>query len=202
MLRAILVGWSLIVMVMIVAGRSGSAEAAGPWKAQVVDAETGQLLEGAVVLAIWHRRYTSPGGWAGGGYYASEEVVTGADGHFVIQARSTFTFLPFLTVIKGPEFIIFKPGYGRWRWLGSDAWPQDAYERKRRADAVREQFMGEGVVIELPPLKTREERIKGMPSLPGDVPASRMTKLLEVVDRERVFLGFKPLRRTPSENQQ
>jgi hypothetical protein len=170
------------------------AAAAGPWKAQILDAETAQPLEGVVVLAAWFRRYTSPGGAAGGGYHASEEVVTGPDGRFVIQARSTFTLLPFITVIKGPEFVIFKPGYGQWRFLDSETWlrlPPD--QRDARFKAAWEQFRGEGAILELPPLKTREERLKSLPSRNLAVPFSKMSELTAAISRERVFLGLAPL---------
>ncbi len=61
------------------------SESAGPWKGQVVDKETGKPLEGVVVLARWERRYTSFVGEMGGNeYYDSEEVVTDAEGRFVI----------------------------------------------------------------------------------------------------------------------
>jgi hypothetical protein len=36
-----------------------------PLATQVVDAETGQPIEGAVVLAYWTKCYPSFGGWAG-----------------------------------------------------------------------------------------------------------------------------------------
>jgi hypothetical protein len=185
--------WLLLALVVPVAMLSPrESQAAGPWKAQVLEAETGKPLEGVVVLAVWYRRYTSPGGWAGGGYYASEEVVTGPDGRFVIQARSTFTLLPFLTTIQGPEFLIFKPGYGQWRFQGSDNWPKDAYEYGMRSREAWRQFEGEGVVIELPPLKTRKERLDFFPPRPGDVPDSKMPRYLEAVNQERVFLGLEP----------
>ncbi len=171
-------------------------EAAGPWKAQVVDQGTKKPLEGVVVLAVWYRRYASVGGWAGGGYYDSEEVVTGPDGRFVIPARSTFTFLPFLTIIEGPYFYIFKPGYGRWQFQGADTW--EGYERSDRFRAAKARLEGDGAVMELPPLKTREERREFLSyaSPPGEgTPAARMPRYLEAIDGERVFVGFPPERR-------
>lgn len=174
--------------------RPALAHAAGPWTAQILDAETGQPLEGVVVLAAWYRRYNSPAGEAGGGYYASDEVVTGPDGRFVIPARFTFTFLPFLTRINGPDFSIFKPGYGQWRFQGSETWPWDAVERRRHVDQAWRRFAGDGAIIVLPPLKTREERLKFFDriSAPVEVPDSEMRALLNALDRESVFLGFKP----------
>ena len=123
--------------------------------------------------------------------------MTGPDGKFVIQERSTWTFLPFLTVIKGPQFYIFKPGYGRWVFRGSKDWPKDAYEREILLKKAWEQFTGEGVTIELPPLKTREERKKQVlhAEPTGEIPAAKMPRYLEAIDRERIFLGFQPLRR-------
>lgn len=171
------------------------SEAAGPWKAQIVDAETGKPLERVVVLAVWYRRYTSAGGWAGGGYYNSEEVVTGPDGQFVIQARSTWTLVPFLTAIQGPEFYIFKPGYGQWYFQGSKEWPRDVIEQKQHVKRAWEQFAGEGVAIELPPLKTRKERSEFLPSRPSDVPDSNMPRFLEALNQERIFLGLEPYRK-------
>ena len=191
-------GAAVLSTVVIVAGSGvtlpSPGEAAGPWTAQVVNAETGQPLEGVVVLAVWYRRYTSPGGWAGGGYYASEEVVTGPDGRFVIDARATWTLLPFVTIIKGPEFLIFKPGYGRWRFQGSEAWPLDVVERPEYVKKAWEQFTGEGVVLELAPLKTREERLKALSqaSPSGEIPDARMRRYLEALDQEAVSLGLQP----------
>lgn len=168
------------------------AEAAGPWKGQIVDAETGQPLEGVVVLAMWYKRHTSPGGWAGGGYYASEEVVTGVEGRFVIQERATWTFNPFSS-IKGPEIMIFKPGYGLWRFQGSEAWPKDAYEQGVRAKEAWKQFEGDGAVIALPPLKTREERLKFLSHIywPPDAPMEKTRRIREAEESERAYLGLR-----------
>lgn len=183
--------WMLLVAVGVCISLS-PAQAAGPWRAQVVDAETGKPLEGVVVLAVWYRRYTSPGGWAGGGYYDSEEVVAGPDGRFIIEARQTWTLNPFST-IQGPEFKIFKPGYGQWRFQGYMDWPKDAYEQRTRTRKAWEQFEDEGVVIELPPLKTREDRLKFYRSFgwTGDIPKESVRRLREAVDAERVYLGFR-----------
>lgn len=168
-------------------------EAAGPWKGQIVDQETKKPLEGVVVLAVWERRYTSPGGPAGGGYYDSEEVVTGSDGRFVIPARWTFTFLPFLTIIEGPRFHIFKPGYGQWRFQGADTW--EYWEQEDRLRAAKTQLEADGAVMELPLLKTREERLKFMTSgggvhTPAVVPAAGLKQYEAAINQERTSLGL------------
>lgn len=179
---------SILVSVLCLIPRLG--EAAGPWKAQIVDAETGKPLEEVVVLAVWrHCGFIYMDGC--GYYYDSEEVVTGADGRFVIEARWSL-----FRTIKGPDFTIFKPGYGRWRLKGEDVWLKlDTYERNKRFDEAWEQFRGDGVVIELPPLKTREERLKFYQSPgrtpPGIVPGERMRRFQEAENAERAYLGFR-----------
>ena len=174
-----------------------SAEGAGPWRAQVLDAETGQPLEGVVIVALWEKYTTSPAGWAGGRTIAVEEAVTGPDGRFEIPAKTLINWLPILTEIRGPEFVIVKPGYGYWTIVRPEAKPNRPREELRYpAEVLAEQ----GAVIAMPPLKTQEERLKffggsSWRRLPGDIPADRIKRFLELEDREGQYLGFKPVQR-------
>jgi hypothetical protein len=162
----------------------------GPWKAQVVDAETRQPLEGAVVLFWWRRCYLGDAHCVGT-YYDSEEVVTGSDGRFV---------LPFLTHFEGPERVIFKPGYGRWSFprhpkakllegLPLEEWRNQMHKHEAEIEQWNqeqwERFEGEGAVIELRPLKTKEDwQMRGDPT-PGGVPSEKMPRFIEAIERER-----------------
>ena len=163
------------------------------YRATVVDEETGQPLLGVVVFAVWNRRYAGPAGWAGGGYYASEETETGPAGQFVLKGRPTWTFLPFITRIEGPEFTFYLPGYGTvWGFQGSSTWPTDVFARQARVEEQWKHFRGEGTVITLPRLSTHKERIDALafPFVGGDVPKERIPKLLDAVKRERAALGL------------
>ncbi len=172
-------------------GAASSAQAAGPWKAQVVDAATGQPLEDVVVLAYWIKYTSSVGGPAGGEFYDSEEVVTDRDGRFVIQARSTWTLNPFRD-IRGPYVVIFKSGYGLWRFQGYTQWPQDPVEHRAHTQRAWKQFAGEGAVIEVPALKTREERLKFLGEASWSlVPDDRTKRLRRAKDEERAHLGLR-----------
>jgi hypothetical protein len=179
--------WSLCVL-------ASPAEGAGPWRAQIVDAETGQPIEGVVVLAYWFRYLASPGGWAAGKYHAADEVVTGPDGRFEVPSRIVINWLPVFAQIQGPEFKIFKPGYGQWQ-MRTPAYKPDG-DGVDPADLFRE----EGVVIALPPLKTREERLKFYGSagfgLPGGIPLERRKRFRAAEDEERSELGFKSIERS------
>lgn len=163
---------SLVVLLAVTSCivSSPRGETGPPLKAQVVDAATGQPLAGVVILAYWIKYSASPGGWAGGELSDAEEVVTGPDGRFAIRPRWSYT-IPGVTKVAY-EVVIFKPGYGHWRI---------------RPDK------GEETVIELPPLKTREERLRFYRSLSwsGRVPPDRTRRLDEAVEMERAYLGLR-----------
>ena len=190
------IGWRRIVLLLIVALLVSllgpqAAGAAGPWKAQVVDAATGQPLDGVVVLMYWIKYTGSFAGWAGGEFYDAEEVVTGPDGRFVVPSRWVFTLNPFKKVTR--DMVIFKPGYGHWRFRDAKEWEKlPDWERKARREEAGKQFEGEGVVMELLPLKTREERLKfyGLRSYAPVVPPERTRQLEAARDAERAYLGF------------
>ena len=172
------------------------AEAAGPWKGQIVDRETGKPLEGVVVLAVWTKcGFIVMDGCAE--YGDCEEAVTGQEGRFVIQARWYFSLFRPFSSLKGPAFYIFKAGYGRWQFQGYDTWSKDALESEEQRKKAWKQFEGEGVVLELPVLKTRNERLKflGHVEAPGDIPDDRIPKYLQTYSQERVNLGLTPSRR-------
>jgi len=191
-MRRMMLGTLVLMMILGLAPFAGlsTGEAAGPWKAQIVDEETGQPIEGVVVLAVWIRYTASPGGWAGAKYYASEEVVTGPDGRFVIPRRTVINWLPLLTEIRGPEFKIFKPGYGRWRTKDWGKKPKE-WEELTTGEVLEK----EGIVIELPPLRTREERLEFLGGVswspPALVPPERTKRLDDAVRQERAYLGLR-----------
>jgi len=189
------VGWRRSLLLGILALAVGisaprAVEAAGPWKAQLVDAATGQPLEGVVVLMYWITYTGTWAGWAGGEFYDAEEVVTGQDGRFVIPARSVFTLLPWKKITR--EMVIFKPGYGRGQLRGAKEWETlPPAERNARREEAAKQFEGEGVVMELPRLKTREERLDLLGRVTWSlVPPDRSRRMVEAKQSERAFLGL------------
>jgi hypothetical protein len=153
------------------------AAAAGPWRGLVLDAETGQPIEGVIILAFWTRSEPSLGGWAATTYHASEEVVTGANGRFVIGSRRSYT-IPLVIKVQGPEWRLFKPGFGRWRYASDDA-----------ADRF---YRGEETAVLLEPLRTRDQRLTFMraASFPVQVPGERRRRLTNAFNDERAHLGL------------
>jgi hypothetical protein len=169
------------------------AHAAGPWRGQVVDAETGQPIEGVVVVAVWER--LSPGViHQARAFHDVDEVVTDAEGRFVLPERELSPPNPFIT-IDGPQLTMFKGGYGLWRFRGArtSAWPQDTTGRIRRWNEAMAEFGRTGSVFELPPAKTYPERWKALAISPSALlPPERIPRFNEAISRERVFLGLKP----------
>jgi hypothetical protein len=173
----------IVAMVAASLGLIGSSDAAGPWRGQVVNAETGEPLEGVVVLAVWDK--ISPGVMhPRREYHDVDEVVTGAEGRFAIPARHVLTANPFVS-LDGPNLHMFKAGYGTWRKRGI---PPFTLNR----DEVRKLMEKEGIVFELPALRSREERLNALPSRPSGVSETRIPRFMEALDGERIYLGLTP----------
>lgn len=183
---------ALLATPLALAASAPAAHADGPWRAQVVDPDTRQPLPDVVVLAIWSTR--SAGLFSReSGVHDVFETVTDTEGRFVMPARSTVTVNPFVS-IEGPRVLMFKSGYGNWYHEGlGDQWSLSIGERARRAEAAKQRFEGEGAVIELRKLKTREERRQFLPGIPMWVEKSRVPRYLEALDREAEALGLQPL---------
>lgn len=158
-LTGIVLGMALLV------GAPASASAAkGPWRGQVLDAETKQPLEGVVVLAYWYRYRFHPAqlvvGHQAPEFFDAVEAVTDGQGRWEIPKKS----FPFFANIGGPFFAYYKPGYARWHYAGQDTaeWKQlPPEERMRRAkEMALAVWTEEGGKVELPPARTREEQMK------------------------------------------
>ena len=178
---------------------------------QIVDADTGQPIVGALVLDAFYL-------WPNRGFgnlpvskvfRDSAETWSDQDGRFTLTG-------PFNDRSWSTDGIyIFKAGYGPWRFRGqTDAGP-GAGERGSWLKSTWEQFTMVGVVIELRPLRTQEERLKYIdrgwdpsdrlePGFPRptpfgplyffDVPADRLSRFQQAVDAERASLGLVPRR--------
>ena len=174
-----------------------TAEAAGPWQAQVVSAETKRPLEGVVVLAWWTRHVRSFGG-PSEEYRDSQEVLTDKDGRFTIESRWFFSLNP-LVFFRGPFVEMFKPGYGEYEWpgyQGSETWPKE----KREALRTEAQLLQlEGIVLEMPVLRDVTQRAEYLKHLSGrisGVPVDKRPLMQEAIGVERKALGYRSQMRT------
>jgi hypothetical protein len=86
----------------------------GTYHGRVIDAQTREPIEGAVVLGVWSKGYMGAGGIAHE-YYDARETVTDAQGEFTIEGMGP----RMVTHLQKMDVVIFKAGYehvGRVSW--------------------------------------------------------------------------------------
>lgn len=176
-------------LVLILAVFAIPAAAAGPWKGKIIDIEAKEPLEGAVVVTYWYRVWRTP---AGGipDVYEIKEVLTNKEGKFEIPSYTPINLLPILSYIRGPEFIIFKPGYLSLsgRYLEENVIDNVA-EFKRNEKVYR---LAPGI-IELPKLQTREERVIAKPAPIGEKKDwKKQRQFIKLIREEWEYLTGKP----------
>jgi hypothetical protein len=117
-------------------------------------------------------------------FLRADEGVTDAGGSFVIPAQPSHW--------GKPALVIFKPGFGEYRFQGRDAWRQETFGRREEADKAWDRFSSTGVVFELPRLATSKERLRHLDRVswhPG-VPFRAMPLMDAFVKQERTYLGL------------
>lgn len=154
----------------------------GPYRGQVIDAETKAPLAGAVVVALWWRDRIYPL-HSVAEHYAVREIVADAEGRFVLDAKDVEEGAPRRTY--HPEFLIFQPGYG--------SYPRKYVSPRGFTGGM---FEGPGVVVELPRLADREDRRKHLwlfgPHSYSDRPFRDLPELMRRINTERIAIGLEP----------
>jgi len=166
---------------------STAADAAGPWKGKIIDIETKKPLEGAAVVAYWLRVWRTPAGGIAD-FYEIKDVLTDKEGKYEIPSYTPINLLPILSYIRGPEFTIFKPGYLSLsgRYLEENVIDKPA--QFKRDEKIYRLAPG---IIELPMLKTKEERRMSMPSPVGEFSDRKKQKqFIRLLNEENKNLGL------------
>lgn len=165
----------------------------GPWRGNIIDAETKAPIEGVVVLAYWEKIYFTPAG-RNSYFHDAVEVVTDKDGNFLMPKFTALNILPVIRVIEGPFFVIYKPGYAVFPPAGGEAFDKYFPNSPLRVDTnTMADFFKKGAVLELPKLKTWIERIESheLADVNGDIPDSKIPKFRQIMKEEDNHL--KPL---------
>lgn len=170
------------------------------YKGKVIDIDTKEPIEGAVVVAIYHK-YPIISGPAGGSSTVINvrEALTDKEGKF--QISSYMTLIAPLSESDDTLFIIFKPGYAYIGALNLETYFTGKEEKDQEGIFPENQrivLKADGS-IELPKLKSIEERKKsGLHDIPseisGGVPDANIPELLKAVNEERRYLGLTPFR--------
>lgn len=185
-----------MLMIVLLAVAGCGFYRAPAFKGTLLDADTKQPIEGAVVVAQYEKETMNIfGGGSGNSIINVRETLTDKDGRFRIPSYTTFVDpLSWQSYIV---IIIFKPGYVNLgydlsKYFSVKEQKQDEYPWSKE---LKVKFPGNGVV-ELPRVKTREDRLKVLQDvdIPGPgVPAKMMPILIRVYNEENSYLGFQPI---------
>ena len=187
---------AVIVTFWVTFASAGSASlfySDGPWSGKVIDSETKEPIEGAVVLTVWRKVYATPAG--DNSYFLDAiEVLTNKEGKFIIPKFRAVNIIPIIRRFEGPDFTIFKPGYTAFSsieyvgWIYFNKYFPDSPLRKDRDTLVG--FFKKGVVVELLKLKTRDERLRNIPGDPADVGPKKLPLFYNLIDEEEKSIGL------------
>lgn len=160
----------------------------GPFMGKVVDAETGDPIEGAVVLIGFHTKSGSIGGWV---YKFADaiESLTDSKGEFHFPPKQINLFRGNAIWDDNCQISIFKPGYGTYPGTSSaySSW------QKNQSYYIHE---NEYEIYYLPKLDTLEERKKNLRKIkyPSGINNEKMPTFRRLESEERTNVGLKPFK--------
>ncbi|MEW6419180.1 MAG: carboxypeptidase-like regulatory domain-containing protein [Nitrospirota bacterium] len=148
----------------------GITSCATTFKGRVIDADTKEPIEGAVIVASWSESRATPAGEVSR-YKDVKETLTDKNGEWSITGpkgskgsniTAIFTLFTGTHYTRPPQFIVFKPGYCSWpAGFGITAC-------KEKIKPVSHNKVAEGETVELPKLTNREDRRRALPGTAGD----------------------------------
>ncbi|MFZ3090028.1 MAG: hypothetical protein WA240_05310 [Nitrospirota bacterium] len=205
---------SLIILLFTATGCAAFIR--GPFSGKVIDAETKEPIEGAVVVVIWDKAiYGSPGG-PSSYFQDAKETLTDKEGNFYIEKYYGFTINPLARIRNASlSLLIYKPGYIVFpSHMYFSKFPKSPFKvssptlaklfTKGKKDikmeeevvvdktALSELLTKEVTIVELPKVKTWLERIESLDSTHfygyDDVSDSKIANLKRVQKAEEDYL--------------
>src|SRR4030042_100472 len=163
------------------------------FKGRVIDADTKEPIQGAVVVAYWYKAIATIAGESTT-LKDVKECLTDKNGRWsIIGPKGRLPGhgpIPplslFISYTREPQFIIFQPGYCSW----PNGFSIDACRGKIKPEGSGK--IMEGETVELPKLTNREERGEAqslkLPLGPGSL--EKMKELIRLKNEERRSLGL------------
>ena len=204
----------ILVLLMVLTLYIGMANVHAGWliyskpelKGKIIDAETKEPIEGAVVVASYSKdTIGGPGGDISSIIHIKEQL-TNAKGEFHFPSYTTF--IQPLSTESLVTFIIYKPGYGSfpgYQKIPSGIKPKDQeiYFSKETGSKGKldmwvkgekhphlERFDVSFGIVELPRLKTKKERLNATPGGPVDYGINELPLLYRAINEERKKFGL------------
>jgi len=188
--RSISIGFFVIVLLSF----GISSAYAKTFRGRVIDADTKEPIEGAVVVAEWMTEIETPTA-THTDLKDVKECLTDKNGKWSITGRrgrdNGQLFIPYT---KEPQFIVFKPGYCPWP-IGFEI---DACRNRIKIIGGKDEELGEGGTLELPKLTNREDRLYAQGVRPDSwdeivankQKAKKIKNFLRLLNGERKRLGL------------
>ncbi|OFW01898.1 MAG: hypothetical protein A3I61_02600 [Acidobacteria bacterium RIFCSPLOWO2_02_FULL_68_18] len=165
---------AVLLLAMVTAGCQNGPDVRGPFEGQIVEAETGKPIEGAIVVVVWTHLMNYFEG--GRDEIDARETVTDAEGKWRIPERPTPIWEGGIAGVRR-RFYVFAPGYDVQDPAGT---PRDQYAPR------------EAKVTTLRRLITREERCEALPFVASTMSVAAVGKsprFREAIARDRDTLG-------------
>lgn len=194
LLKYILAGVVMLVYIVM-----ASWAHAKTFKGQVIDADTKEPIEGAVVVAVWKTETTTPTA-THSNLKDVKECLTDTNGEWSIsgpKGRDDWP-IPYMSLIipytKEPEFIVFRPGYCSW----PNGFSINACRDRIKIKGGKDERIGEGGTLELPKLTNREDRLRAQrigssfltEALADKHNARKIKNFLRLLNEEKKRLGL------------
>jgi hypothetical protein len=179
MKKIVLIALITIMVIIILLGCASAIRYDGPYEGRVINANTGEPIEGVVVLGKWSREHITPGG-AVSEYYDARETVTDKNGEFYIPGQG----LLIASNVTPMNVLIFKAGYEylETTWLGLKV---DGILRQRVT------WEGDKAIISLKKLTMEERKKRGSPpDPPTEAEFEKVRLLLIEINKDRVGRGL------------
>jgi hypothetical protein len=164
------------------------------FKGTILDIDTKQPIEGAVIVIVYKKEVMGLGAGSFSKVINIREVLTDKEGKFETTFYATL-IQPFSWQDQ-TIFLIYKPGYANIEltlkdyFTGQDTREQEGSWPDQELRKYKFKLRGSGIV-ELPKLKTREERSRSIPSLPDELNyLEKQSTLTRLINEENKNLGF------------
>lgn len=190
---------SLFALMFLLQGTACTAPRNIGYQGKVLEYETKEPIEGAVVVAYWYeRRATVAGGSTR--LFEVKETLTDKNGEWNIvgpeeeRGDSYYSFLTGTYFMQLPSFLVFKPGYCPW----PKGFYIDACEKKLKPGGSAKVI--QGIPVELPKLTDLEDRRKALVN-PEDPSGERYKEfikkqktLIKLINQESRDIGLPELK--------
>ncbi|QWV94490.1 hypothetical protein KP004_04705 [Geomonas oryzisoli] len=196
MLRIVLAAFSLMLLTATASQAVWPVYHEPAFDGQVLDIETKQPVEGAVVVAIYNKRSMGAGAGQSATVINIKEALTDKEGKFHIPSYTTILAQPF-TRQDRTSFLIYKPGYACVQLsLKNHFTGKTTAERELSpwydpvlSGKYKIRLRGAGIV-ELPRLATKDEKLRNLPALPDQLENLGKQKILTtLINEEKKELG-------------